>query len=176
MKTKLRAVWLLVAMGGGVPLAVSARQAAARANEARVAKAELVRVVELVQEERRLRAELPERKASASASLQARISGVLRGCGLPSGALSGLTPEPETSGRDVASTVKRRKAVLVLQGATLAEVGRFLKAWRETEPGWVVSNVEITPSGHAPGGGDLPLRAAIGMESAELTDAIRDLK
>jgi hypothetical protein len=60
---------------------------------------------------------------------------------------------------------------VTLAGVTLPQLGGFLKEWRQREPAWTVSGIDLAPQ--APGkkgeassaGGDLPLRAVIGIET-----------
>lgn len=61
------------------------------------------------------------------------------------------------------------RAVVTLSPVTLPQLGTFLAAWREREPGWTVSSLDLSPQtdkaeGKA-GGRDLPLRVVIGLET-----------
>jgi hypothetical protein len=66
---------------------------------------------------------------------------------------------------------RRTRAVLTLAPLTLPQLGGFLAAWHSREPQWTVSSIELSPqpgnqaqSAAAPGG-DLPLRAVLGLET-----------
>ncbi|MBK9189389.1 MAG: hypothetical protein IPM33_10590 [Phycisphaerales bacterium] len=60
----------------------------------------------------------------------------------------------------------RRRTTLTLTGIALPQIGRFLDDWRTTEPAWIPVSIDLAPMGGKPPetGGDLPLRAVIGLE------------
>jgi hypothetical protein len=63
--------------------------------------------------------------------------------------------------------IDRLRATIAVSGITLPELGRFIAAWSETHPAWVVSAIDITPVQHqaAGGGRDLPLRVLLVLET-----------
>jgi hypothetical protein len=131
-----------------------------RATEAESALARLVadgrEVLDL-----RARVEHETLGASAAAELPARVTGVLASCGLPASTLTSLT----TSSSGEGAGLERRQASVSLQ-VTLPQLGRFLESWRAAEPAWVVSSVDLSPSGPAPAaGGDLQLQVLLTMEA-----------
>jgi len=117
-----------------------------------------------------LRAGVPESPVDdqAQGGLTPRVSAALQRAGLPASSLASLSPEAES--RLVVQSgvhVSRRRATLTLSGVTLPQIGRFLDAWRSTEPAWTPASIDLSPAaGKAPeAGSDLPLRAVITIES-----------
>lgn len=159
------ALWTIAA---GASLAVAAwsgaRALGARA-EAVGARAALAHVVAEAGELAALRSDAPDvTDARPASELPARVTAVLATCGLPASAVQNFSAEP--SRRDAREGVHRERASLVLGQVTLPQAGRFLAAWRDAEPGWVVTSIDLSPGGTTPGGGDLPLRALLTLESA----------
>jgi hypothetical protein len=105
--------------------------------------------------------------------LTPRISAALAAAGLPASALSSLSPEAESPIGEGDLKARRTRAVLTLAPVTLPQLGGFLAAWRSREPQWTVSSIELSPQpgNQSPGqsaaapGGDLPLRAVLGLET-----------
>jgi hypothetical protein len=124
------------------------------------------RAMELVS----LRAAAPSwtRRERPSTGLAPRISAALSAAGLPATAMSSLSPEAESQVGEAALGARRSRAVLTLAPVTLPQLGAFLAAWRSREPHWTVSSLDLAPLGgtakESPGG-DLPLRAVIGLET-----------
>lgn len=120
----------------------------------------------------RLRSLTPrdEQRPAAPEDLPRRVSGVIRGCGLPAAALGSF--DAGAASREGEAITRR--ASLVLQQVTLPQVGRFLSDWRHAEPRWAVASIEVTPRGEAPAaGGDLPLLAVITLESTIRSPEVR---
>jgi hypothetical protein len=120
----------------------------------------------------RLRASAPAwaLRGRPASGLAPRVSAALSACGLPASAMASLSPEAESavgSGNDVSA--RRTRAVMTLAPVTLPQLGNFLEAWRSREPDWGVSSIDLSPQqikeGGAGAGGDLPLRAVVGVES-----------
>jgi hypothetical protein len=105
--------------------------------------------------------------------LTPRLSAAMASCGIPAGSLSSLSPQAETAVAGAAGVrLVRRHTALTLSPITLPQVGAFLATWRDREPAWTVTAVELTPealvTGSARGsigtGTDMALRAAITLE------------
>lgn len=108
---------------------------------------------------------------SSRGGLTPRVTAALEQAGLPSATLASLSPEAETQlPLQPGLRVSRRRATLTLSGVTLPQVGRFLDAWRASEPAWTPASIDLSPvGGNAPeAGGDFPLRAVIVIETAAL--------
>lgn len=119
-------------------------------------------------------------QSKESAKLAPAVSAALSGSGLPTSALSSLSPESESTkpvGGPTGNQVRivRKRATLVLTPVTLPQLGRFLQTWRQRSPEWTVDRLELDPrpigGGSAaapPPGSDLPLRVVVGLESLTL--------
>jgi hypothetical protein len=121
----------------------------------------------------RLRASAPAwaLRGRPASGLAPRVSAALSACGLPATAMASLSPEAESAvggGGTGDVTARRTRAVMTLAPVTLPQLGNFLEAWRSREPEWGVASIDLSPQsgreGAAGGGGDLPLRAVIGVE------------
>ena len=115
------------------------------------------------------------RRRAPGTELATRIGEALGVAGLPALTLASLSPEAEIdAGGGDGLRAKRRRAVLTLAGVTLPKVGAFLAAWRELEgERWTVSGVDLIqdPSHRPPaGGGEVPLRATITLETLYVDD------
>lgn len=145
-------------------LAASIPPAARSASRSAAAERDLERTAVLVREIGALRAAPAPTSVSAS-GLQPRLAAVLAACALPSATLQSLAPEPEMGQKSADGvTIRRRRATVVLQGLTLLHLGRFLEGWRNAEPAWVVASIDLTQTGSAAPGSDLPVRAALVLE------------
>lgn len=117
-----------------------------------------------------LRASVPNPVSNQSqGGLTPRITVALQRAGLPATVLASLSPEAESRVEFRRGIhVLRRRATLTLSGVTLPQVGRFLDSWRSTEPAWTPASIDLSPVGGSPpvGGGDLPLRVVIAIETA----------
>jgi hypothetical protein len=123
-----------------------------------------------------LRAKAPAwtRRGRPPTGLTPRISAALASCGLPASSVASVSPESESALGETDLHARRTRAVVTLTGVTLPQLGSFLGAWRTREPAWTVSSVDLSPqngqgtagAGSAgAAGGDLPLRAVIGIET-----------
>jgi hypothetical protein len=101
-------------------------------------------------------------QARLSSGLAPRVTAVLGRCGIPPSAVLSLSPESAAG----AGAVTQR-AALTLRSVTLPQVGAFLGAWRSEEPAWIIASIEVSPISEEASvpGGDLPLRALIGLEA-----------
>lgn len=167
-------LWLIVA-ATAVTATLVAWRACARAERGAAAQSQRLAALRTKWGEvERVRAALPAAAQAVAdsggeAALAARVTGSLASAGLPASALSSLSPQSERvrgpSG-GVGGLV-RRKAAMTLTPVRLPELGAFLDAWRKSEPGWIVSSIEVAPdqaAAVAPGA-DLPLRATLVVES-----------
>ena len=126
-----------------------------------------------------LKTKLPEwaLAAKAAGTLAPEVSAALGASGLPASAMASLSADPETAGTPGASAagiqVRHRHATLVLGSVTLAQLGTFLQTWRQRQPAWTVSMMDVSPEPNgaalkAQTGGDLPLHAVLTMETLTL--------
>jgi len=155
--------WALVIVLCIAGLSWAGRSALQADRASRQAAAALDAIQSQAHELAALRAAVPPDRRPGS-GLAARVSAVLARSGLPASALSSLSPE---SAMSAGSGFKRQHATLVLAGATLPQVGAFLRHWRDAEPAWVIAGIELNPSppaNPAPGA-DLPLRCTLGLEA-----------
>jgi hypothetical protein len=149
---------------------------AARANHAHAARerehAKASRVVEQANRIGALRAELASDKDAMSpgsdAPLATRVSAALAASGLEQSTLAGLSPE-SLSQQSGSQTTLRSRATLTLQNLTLPELGTFIAAWRDREPAWSITSLEMAPLANARAiqkpGADLPIRAVLILET-----------
>lgn len=158
-------IWAAALGAATAGTAYSARSALDARREAARASSHLAGVTADADELARLRSgsASPRGEARDASELPARLSATLSGCGLPSTAVQNFTAAPgRRTGPD---RVRRQRATVVFNQITLPQVGRFLESWREAEPEWVVSSIELLPAGTAPGGGDIPLRVLLSLEA-----------
>lgn len=182
------ASWSLALFLGGSALTgmLWSYQAAASHNASTARR--LQRITEQATEHQRLSDALPvwARTGSETNSAEAlaqRVSASIAAAGLPSTALSSLSPESIANDgghdRSFAVRIDRRRAVLTLGSVTLPQLGRFLAAWREREPEWTVTSIDVTPINIGDGssspkdrssgvqvapGGDIPARVVLAIE------------
>lgn len=95
------------------------------------------------------------------AALAGKVSQALTRAGIPLTVMQSLSPEAETSNKGIV----RAHATLTLTGLTLPNVGKFLESWRTSEPDWIISNLDLSPSGTGTPGADLPLRAVVTFDA-----------
>ncbi|HYE03385.1 MAG TPA: hypothetical protein VD963_09140 [Phycisphaerales bacterium] len=181
MRSSVPLAWAAALLGGGAALLVTVPPARSARERAAAACAELVRAESDVREIMALRAGLPEwtRRRPSDAALAPSVSAALGAAGLSASVLSSLTVNDPAAGESDAPAARRR-ATLALTSLTLPELGRFLRAWREREPDWVIASLDIGPEpdrtrprrSAAPGvAEDLPLRAMIGLEALFMNNA-----
>lgn len=168
-------IWLLAAaivlgaLGWTISLAVKSH------GHATVAAAQLRTVSEQAKRVSELRAlgSLPSGRDGA-APLAERVTAALSSAGLPSSVLSNFSPESESVDRTTSAGTpsKRRRATMTLAPITLPQVGTFLAAWKDRQPMWEVSSVDLSPQSNsaATPGGDLPLRVVIVIQSYTLAE------
>jgi hypothetical protein len=169
--TRLWLLWALAILGSALALAVAApggaRAHAAAKRELVALRATTAHAHELASLRSRLAHQVTEPQGGAG-TLAERVAAALAEAGLPSSALQGVSPESRVGGGG-SSGVTRRRATLTLAG-TLPQIGRFLDAWRNREPAWTATGIDLAPErpGDAPApapGGDLPVRAVLTIES-----------
>jgi hypothetical protein len=121
----------------------------------------------------RLSVPAPAGNNTVQGGLAQRLSAALVVAGIPASALSALSPESEVPVDRSGSGRKRRRAAVTLVSVTLSQVGALLDTWRQREPAWVITSVDLSPqAGAAPpagggGGGELPLRIVVALEINE---------
>ena len=94
--------------------------------------------------------------------LTTRVANVVSKAGLPQPTLQNLSPENETSVGG--SNLRKQTAKMTLEPLTLPELGKFLEEWRNAEPVWTMTSIDITPT-RGKAAADRPLRAIIGIET-----------
>lgn len=102
------------------------------------------------------------------ATLAERISAALADAGLAGSILVNVSPESErTLDASGQMAVVRRRATLTLAPVSLPELGRVLDDWRQREPAWTISAIELHPETQREkiAGANLPLRAIITIEA-----------
>lgn len=104
---------------------------------------------------------------SPPGGLAASITDALQHAGLSPSSLANLSPEATISVGSGDAVAHRRRATMVLSGITLPQLGAFLGTWRETQPNWIVSRLDLTPERiNGPiQGGDVPLSAVVAIEA-----------
>ncbi len=168
MTARIVLLWSMVAALLTAMIGVPALRARAAGEAADATRTKLQQVSDHAKELVSLRAGLPLLPArdGQNAGLTPRVSETLALAGIPSSALTSLSPESEVAvGAGEGS--RRRRATLTLAGVTLHQVGAFLDAWRQREPAWTVVAIDLAPQGGKPPveGGDLPLRGVFILES-----------
>jgi hypothetical protein len=120
----------------------------------------------------------------------AKLGDTLASCGIPTASLADVTPQPDApvpgaSGGARITGLRRQRTMLTLSPVTLPQLGAFLQTWRQRQPDWCVTGIEVSPAGTGglgggggPGsatggvypapGGDLPLRAVLVMDAVYL--------
>ena len=106
---------------------------------------------------------------AAGGALATRVTAALASCGLPPSVLGNLSPQADTVAPipDSASRSVRRRVVLNLKEVTLPKLGSFLEVWRQAEPDWVPTSMDLTPTTPKEGfpGGDLPLNVTLTLDA-----------
>jgi hypothetical protein len=174
MTSHLWAIATVVVLPGVVALGVTSARASRAHHRAHIAVGTVHSLGDGAHELASLRGSVPSwaRDAQPAAGLTQAVTAVLEKCGLKSTVLETLAADPEPeSARVAAPTIHRRGASLVLSNLTLPQLGAFLAAWREREPRWTVARVDLSPVPRkdegglgADAGGDLPVRAVLGLE------------
>lgn len=162
-------VGALVLVASAMMLVMTGSRAANARAAARDSRRELTTVSRQATELIRLRHGTRNFPVKPEAGLSARVAAAMASAGLAGSVFQNLSPEAQSAITGVAGTkLIRQRATLTLADLSLPQVGKFLDAWRTTEPDWVVSGIDLSPisSGSAPAtlGTDLPLRAVITVE------------
>jgi hypothetical protein len=176
------ALWVATALVCGLVLIPTGWTWAQAARQSRAQGDRLARIAGSAQQLTELEARLPAWALipKSTAALAPQVSAVLAAAGLPASAMTSLSAEsasPASPGATVRA--QARHATLVLSGLTLPQVGSFLQAWRQKQPAWTVSQIELSPEASAVGalgkpssrpdtGGDLPLHAVLTLETLSL--------
>ncbi len=168
-------LWLVTAIVCVPILGLALRSFLIARFQAHQAESTLVQVRSQTTELARLQqttASLPTAEHRAS-ELSPILSGILANQGIPSQALASFSTGGSSSvGPE--STVARERATLMLNSITLPQLGRVLQAWREAEPCWAVTSIELTPmtptsqdrtGSAASAGGDSPISASLTLEA-----------
>jgi hypothetical protein len=166
---RLMIMWVLalaVSMGS---LAYAAREYTRARAQARAELAQLNLISPQAREVALLRASAPvwASRTPPETALAPAAAAVVAGCGLPASALANVAPQAPARVGEGQFAAMRQRATITLTNVTLPEVGRFLEAWRQAEPDWIVTGIELSPQqrGNATPGADLPLRAIITIEA-----------
>lgn len=143
----------------GVALTIAGTRAARDHGRKQLAQAALVTVRQQAEEVVRWRASAQDTAPPPRDGLAGTISQELSRAGLNTSAMQSLSPEAQTSDHGLI----RQHATLTLVGLTLPQLGKFLGTWRTNQP-WVVSGIDLSPTGSASPGADLPLRAVLTLD------------
>lgn len=188
MSVSPRLLWtvcLTTSVAMVVPLSLWSARARAEADRQRARAVRLAATARDVQE---LASNLPDwtRRPRSGANLSTRMTAAITAAGLPPTTLTSLSADNEqalptsgaTAGRagsGAAATVRRSRATVVLGPITLPQLGTLAQIWRERDPAWTMSSIEITPSLNgamnaqlAQTGGDMPLRVVVVLESLSI--------
>jgi hypothetical protein len=167
--TRTVPAWIAVVALSAGAVALAGQRAAASHAAASRAHAELGRMASQARELRSLHAAASPENAKATSGLASRVGTALSHAGLPASCLSSLSPEAQSvRAIDVGRPgVRRQRATLVLTSLTLPQLGAFFRTWRDDEPAWSITGVEVAAAQGPPPptGGDLPLRAVVVLES-----------
>jgi hypothetical protein len=162
-------MWAILMMSAIVLAWAGHRWAMAR-TEANIAIRQLALVSADVKEIAGIKASSPpeSRRSRPAPGLATRVADVVSKAGLPQAALQNLSPETESA---AGAGLRKQAAKIMMDGMTLPELGRFLNEWRNAQPLWTVSSIDITPTPtpaktrQASGPTDRPLRAVLGIET-----------
>ncbi len=164
MNARTAALWLACTLASATVLVWSGRAAHAASDALRSSLRSLAHQHALAQDIARVRATIPSRgePPRPASELAARVTAALTSAGLGPANLAGFGAEPAR--RDPRAGLRVQRATATLGGVTLPQLGRFLDAWSRAEPAWIVMSIDLTPGAAPTGGGDVPLRAVIGLE------------
>lgn len=170
MMLRVAVLWAAAIGASLATLAWFGQAALAARADARAARATLASTTEVTREVIRLRGTVPQASTVPvpASELPTHVTETLARCGLPAGAMSSFNAPPAS--RESRAGAMGQRATLVLAPITLPHLGRFLGAWRESRPEWMVSGIELSPKNdrarNEPAhGGDLPLQAVLSLES-----------
>lgn len=175
MMRRLALLWIGTLAASTLALAWSLHRHQAARFHLASEQAHLMRVRAQVDELRSLPATVASSDPTSTQTLAARVADVMSASGLPRTALESLSPESEriTPGASGPS-VSRRSASLTLASVTLPDLGRFLDAWRQREPAWTVTSVDLKPARDTSATGDLPLRVVLTLERLDIRATTRE--
>lgn len=149
-------------------LFITGTRAARAHSAASAARQDLTTITTQAEELVRLRAAKLDFPDRPEGGLAGKVSAAMTRAGLPNTALQSLSPEAQSAiSSNSVTPLTRQRATLTLHNLSLPQIGRFLDAWRTTEPDWTVSSIDLTPitsKDAAALGTDLPLRAVITIE------------
>jgi hypothetical protein len=110
-----------------------------------------------------------------------RLSAALTTSGIPSAVLADVSPQADAPfhdgpGRTGSAGLRRQRTSLTLTSVTLSQLGAFLGVWRQQEPCWIVTSIDLSPERTgketaADAGGQLPLHAVLIMDAVYLDSA-----
>lgn len=174
MSRTIITLWALTAAASLAGPLVAWRAHAAAQRTATAITAGLASLQRQAEEATQLRAASPRTITGPrdDTALSPRLAQSLAAADLPPSTLASVTPHSETVTTPDSRKAVRRKAAVTLTPITLPQLGAFLESWRTTEPGWLVSSIEVSPdaASTAAPGADLPLRATLSLESLFATD------
>jgi hypothetical protein len=180
MNLSIRSAWTLAIALSAMVLIPAAWAWAGAARAERTQSQRLTSISQKVQTIAELRSGLPDWTLTpkAASTLAPQVSSALAAAGLPASAMSCLSADSGgnqvTDNRSSSVQARSRRATLQLTGLTLPQLGKFLQVWREREPAWVVSQIDVAPEAAAQAGnisqtgGDLPLRTTLTLETLTL--------
>jgi hypothetical protein len=170
----IRKVWCIAAAVGASSVAWGGLSWTRAARAERVQMQRLNRLNACVKDLDTLRSKLPDWSANArpSGTLAPQVSAAISAAGLPASAMLSLSADPEMPAPAKGIQANRRRATLVLAPVTLPQLGAFLQTWRQRQPAWVISQLDVSPEPEgkkkddaAMVGGDLPLRSVMTFET-----------
>jgi len=143
------ALWAVVVLATAAILLPAVIRAAHARNERQRARVTLMSVRANLEELHTLRAAAVPLSATESkgvgggGGLAGRVASCLNACGVPASALASFHPDTPVS---VGEGARRQRAVITLEGVTLPKLGEVLAAWRQREPAWTITSIDLSPS------------------------------
>lgn len=142
-------VLAIVAVAGGCVAAWRASAASAEAQRSRVAAASFAERLSQIE---RLR---PKPQTALLASkpaegVSASVRAALASAGVAEGSLRSVNPGADESVTGEAGTepaYRRQSVAITVVPISSAQFGRFLAAWHNAEPAWVVTRIDLTHQG-----------------------------
>jgi len=171
MKPALAILWTCTTAVSIVTLTWSINRAHSARAEAQVQETSLQQTREQLEQLASMPSASGSRASHDNRTLAARVAAILADAGLPRDSLASLSPETQQNLSN--TTLARRRASLTLSPVTLPELGRFLDHWRQAEPAWTVTAIDLNPQRQSVStvGGDLPLRVLITLETTSVRAA-----
>lgn len=172
MTQRLALLWVVMLAASALTLGWSLHRHQAARSHLASEQAHLQRVHAQVDELRSLPATVVSSDQTSTQTLAARVADVMSASGLPRTALESLSPESErVTPASAGPSVSRRSATLTLTSVTLPDLGRFLDAWRQREPAWTITSIDLKPARDTAATGDLPLRVVLTLERMDIRAA-----